>query len=93
MGRVKRYKKFKACDPFAKRGKVVIDTTHDEPPELFEERKSGKKRKERFVSDEDEYEKYLRRDSNKIAKKLAEDVRTFKVICHFFFYQQFLPYF
>jgi hypothetical protein len=38
MGRVRRYKKFKAADPFSKRTKVVTDTVHDEPPESFNKR-------------------------------------------------------
>jgi hypothetical protein len=38
MGRVRRYKKIKAIDPFAKKGKVEIDTIHDEPPDMHKER-------------------------------------------------------
>jgi len=38
MGRVRRYKKLKSVDPFAKRGKAEIDTIHDEPPNRFNER-------------------------------------------------------
>lgn len=34
MGRVSRYKKIKACDPFAKKSShVKVDTTHDLPPD------------------------------------------------------------
>lgn len=47
MGRVKRYKKIKACDPFSK--KKVIDPkamTHDESPEEFEIRQKKKRMKE-----------------------------------------------
>ncbi len=36
MGRVKRYKKYKACDPCAKK-KSEIDLIHDESPEVFED--------------------------------------------------------
>jgi len=65
MGRVRRYKKFKACDPFSKKSSAPIDTVHDEPPEMFEQR--TKRKEKRFknnlgVEDEDdEYEKYIRR--------------------------------
>ena len=40
MGRVRRYKKIKAADPFAKSNrKAEIDTTYDEPPDKFYDRK------------------------------------------------------
>jgi hypothetical protein len=46
MGRVKKYKKIKAIDPFAKRGTGKVDTTYDEPPDVFEEkRRTAAKRK------------------------------------------------
>ena len=38
MGRVRRYKKIKAIDPYAKKQKAEIDTVHDEPPEEYQER-------------------------------------------------------
>ena len=38
MGRVRKYKKFKACDPFSKRGKAEVDIIHDEPPEIHEDK-------------------------------------------------------
>lgn len=39
MGRVKRYKKFKACDPFSKQfNRREFDDVHDEPPNLFEDK-------------------------------------------------------
>lgn len=39
MGRVKRYKKFKACDPFSKQfNRREIDNIHDEPPNVFEDK-------------------------------------------------------
>lgn len=38
MGRVRRYKKYKAADPFSKQKKTVTDTVHDEPPDVFDER-------------------------------------------------------
>jgi hypothetical protein len=33
MGRVRRYKKIKSIDPFAKKKKAEIDTIYDEPPD------------------------------------------------------------
>lgn len=38
MGRVRKYKKFKACDPFSKKGRAEVDTIHDEPPDIHEEK-------------------------------------------------------
>lgn len=39
MGRVSRYKKIKACDPFAKKRNIsTIDIHHDDPPEEFQSR-------------------------------------------------------
>lgn len=38
MGRVRRYKKFKAVDPFAKGHRTETDLVHDEPPDLHDER-------------------------------------------------------
>lgn len=40
MGRVRRYKKFKAIDPFAKAKKAEVDLVHDEPPDVHDERGS-----------------------------------------------------
>ena len=74
MGRVRRYKKFKACDPFSKRNGTKIDTVHDEPPEMFEERTKRKEKKRTRVTDlgleneDDEYEKYLRLEMLKSSK-------------------------
>ena len=49
MGRVRRYKKVKAIDPFAKRvNKRDLDTIHDEPPQLFAERRSKLKYHQKF---------------------------------------------
>jgi len=39
MGRVRRYKKCKAIDPFAKKRKAEVDVLHDEPPSVFNERR------------------------------------------------------
>lgn len=38
MGRVRRYKKYKAVDPFAKAQRAETDLVHDEPPDIHEER-------------------------------------------------------
>jgi hypothetical protein len=38
MGRVRRYKKIKSIDPFAKKQKAELDTVHDEPPQDFQDR-------------------------------------------------------
>ena len=80
MGRVKRYKKFKACDPFAKRTKAEVDTVHDEPPELFEQRtkrtvKRGKSNDEN-MNEEDMYEMYLQREAKRAKKE--EDAEKLK---------------
>mmetsp|Transcript_23819 Transcript_23819/g.21677 ORF Transcript_23819/g.21677 Transcript_23819/m.21677 type:complete len:268 (-) Transcript_23819:82-885(-) len=56
MGRVKRYKKIKACDPFAKRSNTVkaIDYKHDQPPEKYEKKaKRREKRSLKWENDED----------------------------------------
>lgn len=48
MGRVKRYKKVKACDPFSKQfNRREFDDVHDEPPDVFEDKleRSAKKAK------------------------------------------------
>lgn len=73
MGRVRRYKKFKACDPFSKRGKTEVDTIHDEPPSQFEQRarRSGKRGEGGGDDTEDEYEKFLRREAKELAKTQA----------------------
>jgi len=67
MGRVRSYKKIKACDPFSKRGKKEADTVHDEPPDLYEERvKKDLKRKERAWDDENERELRLQREAKRM---------------------------
>ena len=38
MGRVRRYKKYKSVDPFAKGQRSETDLVHDEPPDLHEDR-------------------------------------------------------
>ena len=37
MGRVRRYKKLKSCDPFAKRRKSEVDEKYDQPPSDIED--------------------------------------------------------
>lgn len=66
MGRVRKYKKLKACDPFANRGKGGKEgaSEHDEPPELFEAREQkARKRKERSWDDENTRELMLQREA------------------------------
>ena len=45
MGRVRKYKKIKAIDPFSKRGKDTVGkwSSYDEPPSLYNEKKKKKK--------------------------------------------------
>lgn len=46
MGRVRKYRKIKACDPFAKnRGVDRSGRVYDDPPEIFEEKAKKKMRK------------------------------------------------
>ena len=47
MGRVSRYKKFKAVDPFSKT-KIPEKTNRDEPPDVFD---TAKSRRERLYRD------------------------------------------
>lgn len=42
MGRVRKYKKIKAIDPFAKKQKAKVENFFDEPPTLFQERQRKK---------------------------------------------------
>ena len=67
MGRVRRYKKFKACDPFSKQAKTTVsaaDLDHDEPPDIYEDsvKKAHKKRMQRF-RDEDLMERQLQKEA------------------------------
>lgn len=72
MGRVRKYKKIKACDPFAKRKKAEVDVVHDEPPEIFENKvKRDAKRKERDWEDTGS-ELFLQREALR-SIKLAEE--------------------
>lgn len=72
MGRVRRYKKYKACDPFSSNngGEASFDNNRknsgscDEPPELFDERsKKKKRRKEWDWENEDERDLMIQRDA------------------------------
>ncbi len=77
MGRVRRYKKYKACDPFAKRGGKKDDgvDVHDEPPDLHEEKSRETKRKrERDWGDEGKRELSLQREAFRDLRLKAEKV-------------------
>jgi len=79
MGRVRKYKKLKSCDPFSKKKKTEADTTHDEPPDVFEDReRRDVKRKERVWEDDNSRELALQREAIRSLrdgekKKLAND--------------------
>jgi len=69
MGRVKRYKKFKSCDPFARkvRNGKDEDVSFDEPPQIFEEKKmKSEKRKERDWDDPDLQEKLIQQEAFRV---------------------------
>lgn len=92
MGRVKRYKKVKACDPFAKNHGNHVNTTHDEPPNVFEEKsRRVDKRARRIESNEvyqlrkfaklSEVDTSAKSNSNKKViegKRDGESMKTFK---------------
>ena len=64
MGRVRRYKKFKSCDPFAKNGPKVADTVHDEPVDMFEEQeRRAEKRQRKREEDPEHIERMLQREA------------------------------
>jgi len=64
MGRVRRYKKFKSCDPFAKQGPKVVDTIHDEPVDVFEEQeRRAEKRQRKREEDPEHIERMLQREA------------------------------
>lgn len=65
MGRVKRYKKIKACDPFAKRGAIDSKggSSYDQPPDLFEQKKREKRKKERSMDNDDDREILMQREA------------------------------
>ena len=67
MGRVRRYKKFKACDPFSKQSRSTVsanEMNHDQPPEIHDDavRKANQKRIAKF-QDEDHFEKMMQREA------------------------------
>ncbi len=66
MGRVRRYKKIKAIDPFSKARPKAVDTIHDEPPEIFEEasRKAELRLLRRF-EDVNSVERMLQREAKR----------------------------
>eukprot|EP00596_Hydrurales_sp_CCMP1899_P004462 CAMPEP_0119046440 /NCGR_PEP_ID=MMETSP1177-20130426/46610_1 /TAXON_ID=2985 /ORGANISM="Ochromonas sp, Strain CCMP1899" /LENGTH=232 /DNA_ID=CAMNT_0007019593 /DNA_START=189 /DNA_END=884 /DNA_ORIENTATION=+ len=65
MGRVRSYKKIKACDPFSKRSKGGTDISHDEDPSIYEEKvKRVDKRKEKAFGGDD-----LRQRENELLKE------------------------
>jgi hypothetical protein len=66
MGRVRRYKKYKAIDPFAKgHTRAESDLVHDEPPSVHDDR--GRKRKSRGEGmGEDEI---MRREGYRVLKE------------------------
>ena len=88
MGRVRRYKKFKACDPFSKQSKSTVsaaDLDHDEPPDIYEDsvKKAHKKRMSRF-RDEDLMERQLQKEAMRAErveqnKKPSEKVNSKKL--------------
>ena len=85
MGRVKRYKKIKACDPFANRKNQVkvIDLIHDEPPENFEKRSKRKRKRTLNWDDENQRELLLQREAIRDIRK-----ETFNVCIILLFHTQ-----
>jgi len=70
MGRVRKYKKYKSCDPYAKKKKATVDDRVDEPPDLFEAREhADRKRKERRFDDENVRELLLQREAVRSLKE------------------------
>ena len=70
MGRVRRYKKIKSIDPFAKRGSNNTKGlgTYDEPPDVFEEKQRDRKRKERVWDNLDDQEILLQREALRVLR-------------------------
>ena len=64
MGRVRKYKKIKAIDPFSNKKRSGIDVKHDDPPDLFDEKKKRNRKKlDRVFDDLDHAEKMLQREA------------------------------
>eukprot|EP01038_Epipyxis_sp_PR26KG_P011487 gene11487-15386_t len=74
MGRVRRYKKFKACDPFSKNHgkKDVVDDNHDEPPDSFEQRALKKQKLRESWNTEEKQELLLQREALRSLKTTDE---------------------
>ena len=63
MGRVRKYKKIKAIDPFSNK-KRSVDLKHDDPPDLFDDKKRRNRKKlDRPFDDLDHAEKMLQREA------------------------------
>jgi hypothetical protein len=77
MGRVRRYKKFKSCDPFAKKG-IGSEVSkkargYDEPPDIYEDKEAKRLAKdEKDWSNQHKREKLLERDAMRVLKQQAE---------------------
>lgn len=57
MGRVKRYKKYKACDPFSSQSnRREVDNFHDEPPTTFEDKQERIHKKQKRLENNEMYQ-------------------------------------
>jgi hypothetical protein len=65
MGRVRRYKKFKSCDPFAKKSNTKVDDKlYDEPVEIFEASvRKAEQRIQRRLENANSIEKMIQREA------------------------------
>lgn len=65
MGRVRRYRKYRACDPASRSNRnEVSDTIHDAPPDVFEQRVLRKQRQHDTAWDDDaQRERLLQREA------------------------------
>ena len=73
MGRVRKYKKIKAIDPFSNKKRSGIDVKHDDPLDLFDEKKKRNRKKlDRAFDDLEHAEKMLQRE----AVRQLRDVRS-----------------
>ena len=62
MGRVRKYKKIKAIDPYSKR-RSETNITYDEPPEIYEKRVTAQEKKLRLlISDDAQRELQLQKE-------------------------------
>ena len=78
MGRVRKYKKIKACDPFSQRKKSnVNDVKYDEPPDLYDERvRRDHKKHQRPFDDLEHAEKMLQREALRSLRNAQHDKQT-----------------